>query len=223
MAPSTSAPAAGPGRVPPAAGAEIAFRSLLWGSPALSSARRAGATPSGVAALAPGSSPLVHGPLHPAAQAHAPSSRAVSPAPESEASDSGDEERGGSPRTPHAPALSLAGGPGAVPLVSPVLPFEQAPPSAAVTTQARASASLEELLPALVRRIAWSGDRHRGTVRLEIGAGELEGAILVLHADGAAVRLELDVPAGVDARRWQERLQRRLSDSGVAADAVDVR
>ncbi len=97
---------------------------------------------------------------------------------------------------------------------------QQAP--AAASPQARAAVSLEDLMPAMVRRIAWSGDRDRGTVRLEIAAGELDGATLLVHAAGGRVRVQLDVPAGIDARRWQQRIERRLASRGVPVDAVEV-
>src|ERR1019366_518010 len=60
-----------------------------------------------------------------------------------------------------------------VPLQAPL-----APPSlsAATPVQTSARASLEEVLPAIVRRIAWSGDGRKGAVRLEFGAGALSGA-----------------------------------------------
>jgi hypothetical protein len=88
--------------------------------------------------------------------------------------------------------------------------------------RARASASLEHLLPALVRRVAWSGDGRRGTARLEIGAGDLAGAVLQIDADEGRVRVRLDVPAGVDARAWQERIERSLRDRNVPTDALEV-
>jgi hypothetical protein len=87
---------------------------------------------------------------------------------------------------------------------------------------ARAAASLEDLIPALVRRIGWSSDGRRGTVRLEIGAGELAGSTLVVHADAGRVRVHLDVPPGVDARAWQGRIQKRLASRNIPADPVEV-
>jgi len=87
---------------------------------------------------------------------------------------------------------------------------------------ARAAASLEDLIPALVRRIGWSSDGRRGTVRLEIGAGELAGSTLVVHADAGRVRVHLDVPPGVDARAWQARIQKRLASRNIPADPVEV-
>lgn len=103
---------------------------------------------------------------------------------------------------PHPPAATLLAG--------------------AATSTARAATSLEDLVPGLVRRIAWSGDRHRGTVRLELGAGELAGATLLVHAEGGRVRVHLDVPPGVDGGRWQQRIRNRLASRGVPADAVEV-
>lgn len=86
----------------------------------------------------------------------------------------------------------------------------------------RAAASLEELLPTLVRRIAWSGDRQRGTVRLELGAGELAGGTLLVHAEDGRVRVHLDVPPGVDTAQWQRRIRDSLASRGVTADSVEV-
>ena len=95
-------------------------------------------------------------------------------------------------------------------------------PTAESNDRAAATPSLEHLLPALVRRIAWSGDRHSGTVRLELGAGELAGGTLLVHADAGRIRVHLDVPPGVDTRRWQQRICDRLALRGVVIDAVDV-
>jgi hypothetical protein len=83
-------------------------------------------------------------------------------------------------------------------------------------------ASLEELIPALVRRIAWTGDRHRGSVRLELGAGELAGATLLVHADNGRVRVHMDAPPGADTVAWQQRISRRLASRGISADSVEV-
>jgi hypothetical protein len=100
-------------------------------------------------------------------------------------------------------------------------PFPISPADAAAPTM-RAAASLEDLIPTLVRRVAWSGDRQRGTVRLELGAGELAGATLLVHAEAGRVRVHMDVPAGVDAGQWQRRIRDRLASKGVPMDAVEV-
>jgi hypothetical protein len=97
-----------------------------------------------------------------------------------------------------------------------------AAPSASTAWKMGTAASLEDLLPALVRRIAWSGDRHRGTVRLELGAGELAGGTLLVHAEDGRVRVHLDVPPGVDTRQWEQRIRDRLAARGVATDIVEV-
>jgi hypothetical protein len=81
----------------------------------------------------------------------------------------------------------------------------------------RAAPSLEVLLPALVRKIAWSGDGRRGSVRLELGAGPLAGGVLLVHADGANVSVHLDAPAGADKVEWQARIARALEGRGLQA------
>jgi len=87
--------------------------------------------------------------------------------------------------------------------------------------EARARASLEELLPALVRRVAWSGDGRRGTVRLELGSGVLAGAELVVHADEGRVRVQLRGPVGVDLGPLRERIAVRLAARGLALEEVE--
>jgi hypothetical protein len=88
--------------------------------------------------------------------------------------------------------------------------------------QIRASASLEEMLPAIVRRIAWSGDGKKGSLRLEFGAGALAGGSLVVHADGGRVRVELHAPKGSDVSAWKERIASRLESKRVHVDEITV-
>jgi hypothetical protein len=102
------------------------------------------------------------------------------------------------------------------------LPVVATPAPAESHVLRAAAGSLEELLPALVRRVAWSGDGRRGTVRLELGAGELAGATLLVHADSGRVRVRLDVPPGVDAARWEHRIRQRLEANRIPADTVEV-
>jgi hypothetical protein len=99
------------------------------------------------------------------------------------------------------------------------LPGDTAGPA---QVEARVRSSLEDLLPALVRRVAWSGDGRRGTVRLELGAGELAGATLLVHVDDGRVRLQLSTPPGVSPAGWRERIADRLAARGLAVDAVEV-
>jgi hypothetical protein len=86
----------------------------------------------------------------------------------------------------------------------------------------RSAVSLEDLLPILVRRVAWSTDGKRATARLEIGSGDLAGATLLVHADAGRVRVQLEVPAGADARSWRERIVRRLAAREIPVDEVEV-
>lgn len=80
--------------------------------------------------------------------------------------------------------------------------------------------SLEELLPALVRRIAWAGDRHRGTVRLELGAGAYAGTTVLVHADGGRVRVEIGGSEGPELDRLRARLDARLRGHGLDVESV---
>jgi hypothetical protein len=94
------------------------------------------------------------------------------------------------------------------------------PSEAADVPAARARTSLEDLLPALVRKVAWSGDGRRGTVRLELGAGAMAGAEVVVESEGGRVRVQLRAPAGVDAEAWRRRVEGRLAARGLAVEGV---
>jgi hypothetical protein len=99
-----------------------------------------------------------------------------------------------------------------------------APPNVEATAPAKtaARASLEEVLPAIVRKIAWSGDGKKGAVRLEFGAGALAGATLLVESDEGRVRVRLSAPAGVDAQAWKRRIGERLAARRIAVDGVEV-
>jgi hypothetical protein len=97
------------------------------------------------------------------------------------------------------------------------------PPPPEAPVQARAQASLEDVLPELVRRVAWSGDGKRGAVRLELAAGPLQGATLLVRCEDGVVRVELDAPTGVDAAGWRGRIAERLSKRGLQVESVIVR
>jgi len=118
---------------------------------------------------------------------------------------------------------SASGSHGATPLPSgmpatpPPLPVPET--DAPVVT---ASVTVEELWPVLVRRAAWSGDACRGTVRLELGAGALAGATVLVHSEAGRVSVQLSAPPGVDLDGWRARIAQRLAARGLDVDGVDV-
>jgi hypothetical protein len=81
----------------------------------------------------------------------------------------------------------------------------------------RTRVSMEELLPQLVRRIAWAGDRRRGSVQLELGAGRHAGTTITVHADEGRVRVELDGAGAVELR---SRIRTRLERHGLDVESV---
>jgi hypothetical protein len=104
---------------------------------------------------------------------------------------------------------------------------QMAPPVGVVIEGAAAAAgepvrarSLEELLPALVRRIAWAGDRKKGTVRLELGAGAYAGTTVVVHAEDGRVRVEIGGSEGPELDRLRARLDARLRGHGLDVESV---
>lgn len=182
-----------------------AFRSLLLGATPCAGKPN----PAAPKAIAPKAASL------PSSSAHAPPSPAVHARDEREERD-GRRERDAEPSLELDPAARHAA--------------QLAPPIAIASVEATAAtaevarrASLEELIPALVKRIAWGGDARRGSVRIELGAGELAGGTLLVHADEGRVRVELAVPPGVDAIAWRERIERRLAARGLDVASVDVR
>jgi len=102
----------------------------------------------------------------------------------------------------------------------PAPPPPVAEPPAAGAPPVRAS--LEDLLPALVSRVAWSGDARRSAVRMELGAGSLSGATLLVQSDKGRVEVRLSVPPGVDAEAWRARIASRLAARGLDVDLVEV-
>ena len=76
---------------------------------------------------------------------------------------------------------------------------------------------MEELLPQLVRRIAWAGDRRKGTVQLELGAGRHAGTTVTVHANDGRVRVEIQ---GVDVEELRSRIAARLRGHGIVVESV---
>jgi hypothetical protein len=74
-----------------------------------------------------------------------------------------------------------------------------------------------------IRRIAWGGDRQRGTARVELGAGPYAGSALQVEANSGTLRVELTAPPGVDANGLAERLEARLEQRGLRIASLRVR
>ena len=81
---------------------------------------------------------------------------------------------------------------------------------------------VEDLLPRLVRKVAWSSNARGGCARLELGAGSLAGAVVLVQADELGVRVRLTAPPGVDLGPWRDRIAARLAAQGVDDDDVRI-
>lgn len=84
-------------------------------------------------------------------------------------------------------------------------------------------AALEPLVSELLKSIAWGGDRRRGTVRIELGAGRYAGATLQVDAVGDGLRIDVEAPAGVDGAALGARLAERFEARGLRVDRLLVR
>lgn len=120
------------------------------------------------------------------------------------------------------PSLPFASPPsGGAPLADRPLPTA----AASAPSPAPALASLEDLLPELVRKIAWSGDARRGAVRLEVGAGALAGATVLVRADAGRVHVTLTAPSDGSLEpiaSYRDRLAARLAARGLDVADVEV-
>ncbi|HWZ91482.1 MAG TPA: hypothetical protein VNW92_21620 [Polyangiaceae bacterium] len=77
---------------------------------------------------------------------------------------------------------------------------------------------LQNLINGLARRVAWGGDRRKGSARIELSEGPLAGATLIVHTEQRSVRVELELPEGSGlASDWQQRIQDRLEERGFSA------
>lgn len=75
----------------------------------------------------------------------------------------------------------------------------------------------------LVKRIAWGRSATGGTVHIEVGEGELEGATLTIDCRAGCLSVTVEAPPGVDGRVWEGRIGRALSARGVSVDTIEVR
>lgn len=80
------------------------------------------------------------------------------------------------------------------------------------------TADLQQLLSGLARRVAWGGDRRKGSARIELSEGALAGATLVVHTEQRSVSVELELPAGTRTHGWEARLTERLEGRGFSAN-----
>lgn len=94
-------------------------------------------------------------------------------------------------------------------------------PAAQQTQSVQSVMSMEQLIPEMVRKIAWGGDRQRATARLELGRGALNGACVTVHSDHGSVRVELSGGDPHELDQFRERIERRLRERGI--DLEDVR
>ncbi|MET0791237.1 MAG: hypothetical protein ABW061_06915 [Polyangiaceae bacterium] len=100
----------------------------------------------------------------------------------------------------------------------PITPAVGQPPAPAPAPSAQPpSADLQQLLNGLARRVAWGGDRRKGTARIELSEGALAGATLVVHTEHRSVSVELELPAGTGTQGWEARLTERLEGRGFSA------
>jgi len=93
------------------------------------------------------------------------------------------------------------------------LPSSQTPPAALPLRD-----DLQNLINGLARRVAWGGDRGKGSARIELSEGPLAGATLLVHTEQRAVSVEIELPmAGQLAAEWEQRILSRLEERGFAA------
>jgi len=77
---------------------------------------------------------------------------------------------------------------------------------------------LQNLITGLARRVAWGGDRRKGSARIELSVGPLAGSTLIVHAEQRLVTVELELAPGASlGGEWQQRIVERLSARGFSA------
>ena len=206
---------AGSTRVHPHARPTPAFARLLLDA-GLGAGAKALPAPfaTGSAAVAPGGSAALAAPPT-RAEAHGSAGLTEpKPARDAKSEEACGDERPAAPFDPLDPAARQA-----AQLAPPAAAAAPQPVAVAVQEEIapRARVSMEELLPQLVKRIAWAGDRRRGSVQLELGAGRHAGTTVTVHADAGRVRVELD---GVGADALRERIRARLARQGLDVESV---
>lgn len=99
---------------------------------------------------------------------------------------------------------------------SPFTPSQSEVPAMAASPLAWRE-DLQALVSGLARRLAWGGDRRKGSARLELAEGALAGATLTVHTEERSVSVELELPPGKSASGWQTRILERLEARGFSA------
>ncbi len=82
---------------------------------------------------------------------------------------------------------------------------------------------LDQMMTKLVRKVAWGGDGRRGAARIELGAGELAGATIIVQSDHGALSVDVELPPGAAADVWRERLEKRFKGRGFDLVELNVR
>jgi hypothetical protein len=103
------------------------------------------------------------------------------------------------------------------------LPLSRLAPPSGLAERSPEASLLAPVVGQLVRRLSWGGDGRRGVARIEVGAGSLAGATLLVTAEGGEVRVEVDLPPGGTAEAWANRLATALEARGVRVAGIDVR
>ena len=171
---------------------------------------------------------LLHRPLASSLSAHGPPAQAsviiatqtsaLGPPPGPQAGTRRHPEAGFDPEAKEAPTAALDPLLCQLAVNSGASSFVQANPATPVAPAALPlREDLQNLLTGLSRRAAWGGDRRKGSARIELSEGALAGATLVVHAEQRAVSVELELPSGVAASGWQQRIADRLEARGFSA------
>ncbi len=99
---------------------------------------------------------------------------------------------------------------------------QPAPPPAALPPTV-SLVHLDQMMTKLVRKVAWGGDGERGAARIELGAGELAGATIIVQSDHGALSVDVELPPGAAADVWRERLEKRFKGRGFNLVELNVR
>lgn len=98
-----------------------------------------------------------------------------------------------------------------------------APPPPAALPPNATLVHLDQMMTKLVRKVAWGGDGEHGAARIELGAGELAGATIVVQSDNGALSVDVELPPGTAADVWRERLEKRFKGRGFNLVELNVR